>query len=330
MKQFYFISLLLVMAGVSKAQTSLNAGEVMITGFYSDSFDVEDGCGDAFSFVSYVPLASGTVIRFSEADYHNWATSNDGGVAWTNDTGATIPALTNINIVSSNEQRSCAEAPIADIGTAVYEYALEESFWSLSTSNEEIIVYQGPGPRAANTFISIFLSDNTSVYPNNVPAPLLSTNNVITFDTIIDDVDIAVYDGPTTFSSFADFKTQLTNVAVNWSGQKEGGGVDNGKDGIYPDYPDDLPVFAGNLSTTDFKSLKISFYPNPVGDYLIIDANVTISNVFIYNSLGKEIYKNLSFENRSNHIDMSKFQAGIYFLKVGNTDSSQTFKVVKQ
>jgi len=330
MKQFYFIGLLFLIAGTSAAQTSLNAGEVMITGFYSDSFDVEDGCGDAFSFVSYVPLAAGTVIRFSEADYHNWATSNDGDLAWTNNTGSTIAALTNITIVASNQELSCGSSPIADIGTAAYEEAISRSFWSLSTSNEEIIVYQGPGPRAANSFISIFLSDNTSVYPDNVPAPLLSTNNFITFDTIIDDVDIAVYDGSTTFSSFADFKTQLTNVAVNWSGQIEGGGVDNGKDNIYPDFPGDLPNFSGNLSTTAFENAAISFYPNPVSDNLIIDANVAISNIFIYNSLGREIYTNSSFDKGNNLIDMSKFQAGIYFLKVGNTNGFQTFKVVKE
>jgi hypothetical protein len=330
MNKFYVLFFSMFFATICVAQTNLNLGEVMISGYYGDSFDGEDGCGDSFAFVSYVPLAPGTTIRFSEADYHQWADDNEGDLAWTNTTGSTIAALTNINIVTSNQELSCGAAPIADIGSAVYEVAVVGAFWSFSTSNEEIIVYQGPGPRAANTFISIFLSDATSNFPDNVPQPLLNSNSLITFEGIEDDADVAVYNGPTTFSSLTDFKAQLTNVSGNWAFQDEGGGVDNGKDGVFPDYPDDLLDFPGNLSVTGFEDVSISYYPNPVSNNLFLDSKLSISDVVLYNTIGKIVYRNSSLADSNNQIDMSGFQQGIYFLKVSIGEETQTLKVIKK
>lgn len=330
MNKFYFSFLFLIGTTLSFSQTNLSLGEVMISGYYGDSTIVEDGCGDGFSFVSYVPLAPGTIIRFSEADYHQWPDDNEGDLRWENTTGSTIAALTNITIITHNEELSCASSgPEADLGTATFEQPFSGTNWSLSSSNEELIIYQGPGPRAANTFISMFLSDATSTFPTNVPAPLLNSNTFITFESIDDDCDVAVYTGPTTFSSLADFRAQFTNVSANWASQDEGG-VDNGKDGVFPDFPDDLQNFPGNLSTTDFDNISIRFFPNPVSERFFIESKLNISKVVLYNTIGKKVFEDALISEKNNQIDMSEFQSGIYFLKVSMDDVTQTLKVIKR
>ncbi|GAA3604695.1 T9SS type A sorting domain-containing protein [Flavivirga amylovorans] len=326
MKTFYFLFLFVV--SLCSGQTTLNPGEIMITGYYGDSFDVEDGCGDSFAFVSYVPLLPGTTIRFSEEDFDQWATGNEGDLVWENNTGNTIAALTNINIITSNQELTCGANPIASIGLAQYEEAITGAFWSLSTSNEEIIVFQGTAARTIGTAISVFLTDGEAD-ATSVPPSLLGTNFITNFNNIDDDLDVAVYDAKTTFNDFNDFVTFLTNAGSTWATQDEGGGVDNGKDGIFPDYPDDLPEFAGNLSTISFDGeVLINAYPNPVKNKLVLQSKKNISSVIIHNSLGKEVYKNRSSSINSN-IDMSDFQSGIYFIKVFINDLSGTIKVVK-
>ncbi len=81
------------------------------------------------------------------------------------------------------------------------------------------------------------------------------------------------------------------------------------------------PISLG-LESVSKDSFKL--YPNPVEDYLNIDSsNTVIKNINVFNILGKKIYSTNSF----NRLDMSSYDAGIYFVKINNTI---TFKIVKK
>lgn len=85
-----------------------------------------------------------------------------------------------------------------------------------------------------------------------------------------------------------------------------------------------------SLSNEEFEKVIVTTYSNPVQDHLRINSNRTISSIFVYDSLGKLISQDLSFEQENNQIDMSNFRAGLYFVKVTSGDGVETLKVIKQ
>lgn len=84
------------------------------------------------------------------------------------------------------------------------------------------------------------------------------------------------------------------------------------------------------LSVNESNKTAFAVYPNPVKDYLKITSSDAITSVFMFDSTGKLMYKNLSFDLKNNQIDMSQYQSGIYFVKVTTGNISETLKVLKQ
>ncbi len=84
------------------------------------------------------------------------------------------------------------------------------------------------------------------------------------------------------------------------------------------------------LSISETQNIALKIYPNPVQDRVIIDAAVGIDTARIYDSTGKLVYENLTFERANNQIDMSNLQSGIYFMNVTAGALSETLKVIKQ
>ncbi|BAO74449.1 subtilisin-like serine proteases [Winogradskyella sp. PG-2] len=74
-----------------------------------------------------------------------------------------------------------------------------------------------------------------------------------------------------------------------------------------------------------------SFYPNPVQNELSFRIPSFTSEVelSIYNQLGKEVLKQILFEN-SKPIQVSRFSTGIYIMKLSTDTRSKTFKFIKQ
>ena len=81
--------------------------------------------------------------------------------------------------------------------------------------------------------------------------------------------------------------------------------------------------FQSTLSINTEENSKIKVFPNPVSDYLFIENYELIDKIEITNSLGQIVYFN---NNANNKIDFSKFQTGIYFLKLNNS----TYKIIKK
>jgi hypothetical protein len=84
------------------------------------------------------------------------------------------------------------------------------------------------------------------------------------------------------------------------------------------------------LGTSEDLKEKIAIYPNPTNGILNIKGNNAISQVLIYDVLGKIMCNNqLSTNNNLFQIDMSKFENGMYIIKVQEDNSVYETKIMK-
>ncbi|WP_430467907.1 FG-GAP-like repeat-containing protein [Winogradskyella ouciana] len=82
------------------------------------------------------------------------------------------------------------------------------------------------------------------------------------------------------------------------------------------------------LSINDNELSSMKIYPNPVKDRFMINSEVDIDKVLIFNVLGEEVLRIYSTELYEN-IDITHLQAGTYFAKVTSSNHSKTIKVIK-
>jgi hypothetical protein len=94
-----------------------------------------------------------------------------------------------------------------------------------------------------------------------------------------------------------------------------------------PNFSDALQL---GLSVDDEQTVKISVFPNPVKNNLIITQSVITNGgeIVIYNQLGKLVYQSNIVEN-FNQIDVSNWASGLYFLKINSDTISNQFKLIK-
>ncbi|MBQ8760204.1 MAG: T9SS type A sorting domain-containing protein [Bacteroidales bacterium] len=72
---------------------------------------------------------------------------------------------------------------------------------------------------------------------------------------------------------------------------------------------------------------SLSIYPNPAKDNLVINTDMNIKEINIYNVVGINVYQqsSTSVDNCPMTIDISSYNAGVYFIKV-NTDKGEFIK----
>ena len=91
-------------------------------------------------------------------------------------------------------------------------------------------------------------------------------------------------------------------------------------------------VQGGNesLNTTDFSTIKLNFYPNPVKELLTISLDKTdiIKAYEIYDISGKRVDFNTNYN--SNRINVSGFSSGVYLLKVQTDTGMLKAKFIKE
>jgi hypothetical protein len=76
------------------------------------------------------------------------------------------------------------------------------------------------------------------------------------------------------------------------------------------------------------KSFKV--FPNPVKDILFIEGNSNIDEIQIINQLGQAVMKVNLDSMFNNQINLSKLNAGIYFVKVKSASKAEILQVIKQ
>ncbi len=205
MKKFFLLNALafLCFAGSLSAQTTLSAGDISVIGYRADG-------PDGFAFVTWVDLAAGTQIRFTD---NGWfasgafaTTENDMG--WTNSTGSTIVAGTVIAISSPSSTST------ANIGTTT------GGLDGLSNSGDQVFAYQGSLATPSLIFgLNMngtgWTADRTSSNNSALPSALASAN------VHINHVDNAEYNGARSSNTVANHKTAVAD-ASNWATDNDG------------------------------------------------------------------------------------------------------------
>lgn len=150
-----------------------------------------------------------------------------------------------------------------------------------------------------------------------------ANNNTVTPFTITDS-----YVGTSTLNSIPAGPLSAFFTNVNYVGAVESGAGNDWTVGWTLNL--DGTVRQAPLSINEVANIAVKLYPNPVQDNLIIDATLPLDSARIYDSAGKLVYENLSFDSANNQIDVSTFQSGIYFIRVTSGELSKTLKVMKQ
>jgi hypothetical protein len=90
-------------------------------------------------------------------------------------------------------------------------------------------------------------------------------------------------------------------------------------------------VAEGTLSVDDVEKVDFSIYPNPSNYKLNIRLaqNSNAANVEVYDILGKRIYRQTLTSTQSS-INVSRWNAGVYLVKITNDNGTQTKRFVKQ
>lgn len=74
-------------------------------------------------------------------------------------------------------------------------------------------------------------------------------------------------------------------------------------------------------------SIAASIYPNPVKDFINIEVE-NMDLVELYDIFGKRLYS--EEENDNVQIDMNRYSAGIYFLKIYSEGRNTVEKIIKK
>lgn len=83
------------------------------------------------------------------------------------------------------------------------------------------------------------------------------------------------------------------------------------------------------LGIADFNTIKISYSPNPVTNFLDVKSNEILKNISIVNALG-QIVITKKCNSTDLNIDLSTLSAGSYFVKVQSEDKKNVFKIIKK
>lgn len=89
------------------------------------------------------------------------------------------------------------------------------------------------------------------------------------------------------------------------------------------------PLATGIFNNKNENALRI--FPNPTSGNIHVQAlGISIQSIEVYNVLGENIYSASNIKQQSNEIDLSKFQKGIYFVKIYDGEKMHIEKIIKQ
>src|SRR5690606_34816535 len=125
--------------------------------------------------------------------------------------------------------------------------------------------------------------------------------------------------------------TEGWNTASNY--QSEDGGATWTQityDGVGDHYESFWSIDANcELGVSDMNSFDFTYYPNPVKDYLTIDAKNPIVNINVHNLAGQTVMQNVQL--KEGKLNMSNLSSGVYVFRVTLEGGQiETFKVIKK
>ncbi|HLA55026.1 MAG TPA: choice-of-anchor J domain-containing protein [Flavobacterium sp.] len=90
-----------------------------------------------------------------------------------------------------------------------------------------------------------------------------------------------------------------------------------------------LSAYNASLSTGNFNLNKLTYYPNPVTNFLNLSNDKDITDVTVTNMLGQQVMAK-SINATNTQLDLSGLSQGTYMVRVNTTDATKVVKVVKQ
>ncbi|MEZ4936305.1 MAG: T9SS type A sorting domain-containing protein [Crocinitomicaceae bacterium] len=223
-----FTLLLISLTVTLNSFTQLSAGDILFVGWYGDN-------GDGLAFVTMNTIPDGTQIYFNDNEWNGlpvgaggaFSDLNEGAVLWTNNLGGAVPAGVVITIAGTDtigNQRSSCGAVTLPPGTG-------NGCLRINASNEVVYAYTGTSVASPTTFLAAITNDGWAS-GSITNTGLIDGTTAFDFSSVDADGDVAVYI-PGNYSV-----SSIMNTS-NWAAQD--GSNDQGQDGIYPDFPDDLP-----------------------------------------------------------------------------------------
>lgn len=141
------------------------------------------------------------------------------------------------------------------------------------------------------------------------------TNGVDTFTLRVDsDTDIPGMDAPK-------FKFDLVGIGGQYDSSEP-------RDEGYQIFPRSMMDIDAKVSVNEPKNVGVTVYPTPTSGTLVINSDVKINRVDVYNLVGAKVK---SFTNVENSIDVSDLRNGVYIIE-GVTAEGETFtnRIVKK
>jgi hypothetical protein len=92
-------------------------------------------------------------------------------------------------------------------------------------------------------------------------------------------------------------------------------------------YLDDIQ-FPGTVSTNDLTELEVTYFPNPVRDYLTLSAQDQLESIEIYDLSGRQVYQE-RLESYQRTVDLSGLPAGPYVIRVQVGGEQAVTKLIK-
>ena len=314
------------------AQTTLVPGDIAVIWNQADT-------PDDFAFVTFVDLAAGTGIYFTDcgtttaADGFRMPACTEGAVKYTVPTGGlSIGAIIKFS---------------ASADFVAYTDTRITGGLGLATSGDQIVVFQDAtsaagGTNAANNPTYLFVNHNASTQfagdptdSNETSLPFGLTDTGLPRTALAlgagpgPDVefDNSVYNGTYTFATVADAKIALTNPAnyINSNGIVEA---------TYPAAVAAIPaaLTITTLSNDDFDlSAGVSFYPNPSKGFITIkNSGIALETVQVSDINGRVITK-IDLEGTTNdkEIDLTTtLTSGMYLVTITSKTASVTKKLI--
>ena len=180
MKNFYFkfkktvtqaVMLTAFLTGIlSNAQSTLAAGDIAFTSY--DASPVA-GVGDSFSFVALAPIATGSVISFTDQGYigSGWqpAGGTESTITWTS--SAPVSAGTEVHILGLSASTYNLQTNSSTVnGTVTRTDGTSSNGLSLSNVGDQIIAFQGGGGSVTGSGVTLLAGINFFYTPTTTAA----------------------------------------------------------------------------------------------------------------------------------------------------------------
>ncbi|MEL6810870.1 MAG: T9SS type A sorting domain-containing protein [Bacteroidota bacterium] len=91
----------------------------------------------------------------------------------------------------------------------------------------------------------------------------------------------------------------------------------------------DLFIFDPTLSVEDNTIEGLTYYPNPVRDYMDISANSSIDNVIVFDVLGRQVLQQDGDQNTMK-LNLASLTSGNYLAQITSENTVQVIKLIKE